>query len=142
MRRSHGYDQPHAVKYWCVGNEMDGPWQIGHMPAREYGIKATDAARQMRVLDPSIKLIACGSSGPFMPTYIEWDRTVLEECYDEVDGISLHRYWGNTEENNNDSSKYLAMNCRYCFLPYFPNTGAERCRRPRRSIFAVPARYT
>jgi alpha-N-arabinofuranosidase len=110
LRRSHGYDQPHAVKYWCVGNEMDGPWQIGHMPAREYGIKATDAARQMRVLDPSIKLIACGSSGPFMPTYIEWDRTVLEECYDEVDGISLHRYWGNTEENNNDSSKYLAMN--------------------------------
>src|SRR6266581_6478109 len=110
LRRSHGYDQPHAVKYWCVGNEMDGPWQIGHMPAREYGIKATDAARQMRVLDPTVKLIACGSSGPAMPTYIEWDRTVLEECYDEVDGISLHHYWGNTEENNNDSSKYLAMN--------------------------------
>ena len=110
LRRSHGYEQPHAVKYWCVGNEMDGPWQIGHMPAREYGIKAADAARQMRVLDPSIKLIACGSSGPFMPTYIEWDRTVLEECYDDVDGISLHRYWGNTEETGNDSSKYLAMN--------------------------------
>jgi alpha-N-arabinofuranosidase len=64
----------------------------------------------MRVLDPSINLIACGSSGPFMPTYIEWDRTVLEECYEEVDGISLHHYWGNTEENFNDSSKYLAMN--------------------------------
>jgi alpha-N-arabinofuranosidase len=110
LRRSHGYEQPHAVKYWCVGNEMDGPWQIGHMPAREYGIKATDAARQMRVLDPSIKLIACGSSGPFMPTYIEWDRTVLEECYDEVDGISLHRYFGNTEETGNNSSNYLAMN--------------------------------
>ena len=110
LRRKHGYEQPHNVKYWCVGNEMDGPWQIGHMPAREYGIKATDAARQMRGLDPSIKLIACGSSGPFMPTYIDWDRTVLEECYDAVDGISLHHYWGNTEENNNDSSKYLAMN--------------------------------
>jgi alpha-N-arabinofuranosidase len=110
LRRSHGYEQPHNVKYWCVGNEMDGPWQIGHMPAREYGIKATDAARQMRNLDSTIKLIACGSSGPFMPTYIEWDRTVLEECYDAVDGISLHHYWGNTEENFNDSSKYLAMN--------------------------------
>ncbi len=110
LRRSHGYEQPHAVKYWCVGNEMDGPWQIGHMPAREYGIKAADAARQMRALDHSIKLIACGSSGPFMPTYIDWDRTVLEECYEEVDGISLHRYWGNTEETNHDSSKYLAMN--------------------------------
>ena len=63
--------QPHKVKYWCVGNEMDGPWQIGHMAAREYGIKAADAARQMRAVDPSIKLIACGSSGPFMPTYID-----------------------------------------------------------------------
>jgi len=110
LRRSHGYDQPHNVKYWCVGNEMDGPWQIGHMPAREYGIKATDAARQMRAVDPSVKLVACGSSGPFMPTYIEWDRTVLEECYDVVDGISLHRYWGNTEETNHDSQIYMAMN--------------------------------
>jgi alpha-N-arabinofuranosidase len=110
LRRSHGYDQPHNVKYWCVGNEMDGPWQIGHMPAREYGIKATDAARQMRAVDPNIKLIACGSSGPFMPTYIEWDRTVLEECYDVVDGISLHRYFGNTDETNDDSHIYLAMN--------------------------------
>jgi alpha-L-arabinofuranosidase len=110
LRRSHGYDQPHGVKYWCVGNEMDGPWQIGHMPAREYGIKATDAAKQMRAIDPTIKLIACGSSGPFMPTYIDWDRTVLEECYDDVDGISLHRYWGNAEETKSDSSIYVAMN--------------------------------
>ena len=110
LRRSHGYADPWAVKFWCVGNEMDGPWQIGHMPAREYGMKATDAARQMRAVDPSIKLIACGSSGPFMPTYIEWDRTVLEECYDVVDGISLHRYWGNTEETRRDSQVYMAMN--------------------------------
>ena len=110
LRRAHGYEQPHNVKYWCVGNEMDGTWQIGHMEARDYGLKAADAARQMRALDPTIKLIACGSSGPFQPTYIEWDRTVLEECYDVVDGISLHRYFGNTEENSNDSAKYLAMN--------------------------------
>ena len=110
LRRSHGYAEPWGVKFWCVGNEMDGPWQIGHMPAREYGLKATDAARQMRAVDPSIKLIACGSSGPFMPTYIEWDRTVLEECYDVVDGISLHRYWGNTEETRHDSQVYMAMN--------------------------------
>jgi alpha-N-arabinofuranosidase len=110
LRRSHGYEQPHNVKYWCVGNEMDGPWQIGHIPAREYGIKAFDAASQMRAIDPSIKLIACGSSGPFMPTYIDWDRTVLEQCYDMVDGISLHRYWGNTEETNRESQTYLAMN--------------------------------
>jgi len=96
--------------YWCLGIELDGPWQIGHMVAVDYGRKAADAARQMRVIDPSLKLIACGSSGPFMPTYLEWDRQVLEECYNEVDAISLHRYFGNAEETGGDSSKYLAMN--------------------------------
>ena len=110
LRRAHGYAEPHGVQFWCVGNEMDGPWQIGHMPARDYGLKTTDAARQMRAVDPTIKLIACGSSGPFMPTYIDWDRSVLEECYDVVDGISLHHYWGNTEETNRDSQTYMAMN--------------------------------
>ena len=110
LRRQHGYEVPHNVKYWCLGNEMDGPWQIGHMVAVDYGRKAADAARQMRVIDPSLKLIACGSSGPFMPTYLEWDRQVLEECYNEVDAISLHRYFGNAEETGGDSSKYVAMN--------------------------------
>jgi alpha-N-arabinofuranosidase len=61
LRRQHGYEKPHNVKYWCLGNEMDGPWQIGHIPAREYGSKARDAAQQMRVIDPAVKLIACGS---------------------------------------------------------------------------------
>lgn len=110
LRRQHGYEQPHNVKYWCLGNEMDGPWQIGHMDAREYGEKAVDAARQIRVIDPNVKLIACGSSGPFMPTYLEWDQQVLEACYDLADGISLHRYWGNNEETAGNSSTYLAMN--------------------------------
>jgi alpha-N-arabinofuranosidase len=112
LRRQNGYEQPHNVKYWCLGNEMDGPWQIGHMPAREYGRKAVDAARQMRVLDPSVKLIACGSSNPAMPTYLEWDQEVLEESYDQVDGISLHRYYGNAPngETGGDTSHYLAMN--------------------------------
>jgi alpha-N-arabinofuranosidase len=110
MRREHGYEKPHNIKYWCLGNEMDGPWQIGHMPAGEYGIKARDAARQMRGLDPEVKLIACGSSHPFMPTYLEWDQQVLEECYEEVDAISLHRYFGNDEETGSDSRKYLALN--------------------------------
>src|SRR3569833_2625363 len=98
LRRAHGFEQPHNVKYWCLGNEMDGPWQIGHMSARAYGAKAQDAGKQMRMLDPKVKLIACGSSGPFMPTYLEWDREVLEECYESADGISLHRYYGNDEE--------------------------------------------
>ena len=110
LRRQHGYETPHNIKYWCLGNEMDGPWQIGHIPAAEYGRKARDAAQGMRTVDPSVKLIACGSSNNSMPTYIEWDRQVLEECYDQVDAISLHRYYGNAEETGGDTRKYLALN--------------------------------
>jgi len=111
LRRQHGIADPYNVKYWCLGNEMDGPWQIGHMTATEYGMKADDAARQMHYVDPSLKLIACGSSGPFMPTYLEWDREVLEKCYERVDGLSLHRYFENTPEiTGGDSSKFVAMN--------------------------------
>jgi alpha-N-arabinofuranosidase len=111
LRRSHGYEQPHNVQYWCLGNEMDGPWQMGHMTAREYGRKARDAARQIRVIDPSLKLIACGSSNTILPTYLVWDREVLEECFDQVDGISLHNYYGNTEQlTGNNSARFLAMN--------------------------------
>jgi len=111
LRRKHGYAEPYKVQNWCLGNEMDGPWQIGHMTATEYGMKAQDAARQMRYVDPSLKLIACGSSGPFMPTYLEWDREVLEQCYEYVDGLSLHRYFGNTQlETGGSSEKFVAMN--------------------------------
>jgi alpha-L-arabinofuranosidase len=110
LRRKHGIAEPYKVQRWCLGNEMDGPWQIGHMSAAEYGMKAADAARQMHYVDPSLKLIACGSSGPFMPTYLEWDREVLEQCYDYVDGLSLHRYFDNAETTGGDTSKFLAMN--------------------------------
>lgn len=111
LRREHGYEQAHNIRSWCLGNEMDGPWQIGHMPAREYGRKARDAARQMRVIDRELELIACGSSNTIMPHYLEWDREVLEECYDQVDAISLHNYYGNTESlTGGETSRYLAMN--------------------------------
>ena len=111
LRRKHGFAEPYNVRHWCLGNEMDGPWQIGHMTATEYGIKAQDSARQMRAIDHSLELGACGSSGPFMPTYLEWDRQVLEQCYEYVDGLSLHRYFENTEESTGgDSSKFVAMN--------------------------------
>ena len=111
LRRKHGYAQPYNVKHWCLGNEMDGRWQIGQLTAVEYGRKAMDAARQMRYVDRSLSLIACGSSGPGMSTYLEWDRQVLEVCYDYVDGLSLHRYFENTPaETGGDSRKFVAMN--------------------------------
>lgn len=111
LRRQHGVADAWKVQHWCLGNEMDGPWQIGHMSAAEYGEKAADAARQMRYVDSSLQLIACGSSGPLMPTYLEWDREVLEQCYQYVDGLSLHRYFGNNErDSGGDTAKYLALN--------------------------------
>jgi alpha-L-arabinofuranosidase len=110
LRRAHGYEQPHKVKYWCLGNEMDGPWQIGRLRAREYGWKARDIAQQIRVIDPDLQLIACGSSGPGMPTYLEWDREVLEECYDMVDGLSLHVYYGNGDSTGGKTERFLALN--------------------------------
>jgi alpha-L-arabinofuranosidase len=111
LRRKNVSAKTYKVQNWCLGNEMDGPWQIGHMSAVEYGRKAADAARQMRYVDQDLTLIACGSSGPMMPTYLDWDREVLEQCYEYVDALSLHRYLGNTrEETGEDSAKYLAMN--------------------------------
>ncbi len=106
LRASHGYPEPHSVKYWCLGNEMDGPWQIGHLEAAEYGKKAREAAKMMRWHDPSIQLILCGSSNSAMPTYPEWDRTTLELCWEQVDYHSMHYYAGNWD---NDTSSYLAL---------------------------------
>ena len=102
LRRKHGIAEPYNVSHWCLGNEMDGPWQIGHMQAAEYGEKAADAARQMRYVDPSLKLIACGSSGPTMPTYLEWDRIVLEESFDYMTRFFVHRYFDNSTETGGD----------------------------------------
>lgn len=105
LRIQHGYKQPHNVKTWCLGNEMDGPWQIGAKTAVEYGRIANETAKVMRLVDPSIELVACGSSAINMPTFPEWESTVLDLTYDNVDYISLHQYYGNAEK---DSATFLA----------------------------------
>jgi alpha-N-arabinofuranosidase len=93
LRRKHGVAQPHDVRLWCLGNEMDGPWQIGSLTAEEYGRLAARAGHAMRRVDPSIELVACGSSNSDMPTFAAWEATVLEHAYDQVDYISLHTYY-------------------------------------------------
>jgi alpha-L-arabinofuranosidase len=93
LRRSYGAKEPHAVRTWCLGNELDGSWQVGHKTAGEYGRLAAETARAMRMVDPSIELVACGSSNSQMPTFGTWEATVLEECYDLVDYVSLHTYY-------------------------------------------------
>ena len=105
LRASHGYRDPHAVKYWCVGNEMDGPWQMGHLDAAAYGNKALEAAKLMKWHDPTIQTVLCGSSSEGMPTYPEWDRTALEIAWEHMDFHSMHYYAGNRD---NDTSSFLA----------------------------------
>ena len=92
LRRSHGWAEPHGVKFWCLGNEMDGPWQMGSKTATEYGRVATEAAKLMKIVDPTIELAAVGSSGRNMPTFGAWEREVLEHLFDHVEFISLHTY--------------------------------------------------
>jgi alpha-N-arabinofuranosidase len=90
LRISHGFRDPHNVRYWCVGNEMDGPWQIGHLDAVAYGNKALEAAKMMKWQDPTIKTVLCGSSNDRMSTYPDWDRIALEIAWEHIDYHSIH----------------------------------------------------
>jgi alpha-L-arabinofuranosidase len=105
LRRANGAPEPYGVKLWCLGNEMDGPWQIGHKTAHEYARLAAETAKAMRRVDPTVELSACGSSHLRMPTFGEWEATVLEETYDVVDYISLHTYY---EQFGDDRDSFLA----------------------------------
>jgi alpha-N-arabinofuranosidase len=112
LRISNGYNEPHAVKLWCLGNEMDGPWQICHKTAEEYGRIAVETAKVMKRVDPSIELVACGSSNSSMPTFAQWEATVLEHTYDYIDYISLHNYYGNPDDDTpNYLAKSIDMDC-------------------------------
>jgi len=104
-RASNGKVEPFDVRMWCLGNEMDGPWQLGHRSAEDYGKLAARTARAMRMFDPSLELVVCGSSNRTMPTFGDWERVVLSHTYDQVDYISCHAYY---EEKNGDLGSFLA----------------------------------
>lgn len=106
MRISHGAVQPYHIKVWCLGNELDGPWQLGHKTMEEYGRLAEETAKAMKLIDPTIELVSCGSSGLDMPTFPEWEATTLEHTYEHVDYVSMHQYYGNT---NDDTEDFLAL---------------------------------
>ncbi|MEA4998777.1 MAG: alpha-N-arabinofuranosidase [Candidatus Limiplasma sp.] len=105
LRIQNGAKDPFGIKLWCLGNEMDGAWQIGHKTAYEYGRIANEAGKVMKWVDPTIELVACGSSSREMQTYGEWEYQMLDECYDQIEYVSLHRYYGN---RNNDTPSFLA----------------------------------
>ncbi|MFT2722083.1 alpha-N-arabinofuranosidase [Deinococcus sp. A31D244] len=120
LRASNGRSEPYGVKYWCLGNEMDGPWQIGQMDAHAYADKAVQAAKLMRWMDPGIKTIACGSSATAMPGYPEWDMTVLSHAYEQIDYFSMHHYAANpyptisnTDGLPRDTDSYLASSLHF-----------------------------
>ena len=106
LRGKNGRTEPFNCRLWCLGNEMDGPWQVGHKTADEYGRLANEVAKTLRAFDKSLELIVCGSSNSDMKTYPEWERIVLEHTYDNVDHISLHMYFANRDKN---TANYLAL---------------------------------
>ena len=95
LRIANGKKDPFNIKVWCLGNEMDGPWQMGRKTAGEYGHIANEAAKMMKWVDTSIEVVACGSSSSEMPTFGSWELDMLDQCYDNIDYVSLHRYYGN-----------------------------------------------
>jgi alpha-N-arabinofuranosidase len=105
LRAQHGWPAPHGVKLWCLGNEMDGPWQLETRSADDYGRIARETVKMMKWIDPGIELAACGSSGPNMPTFGEWERTVLQHTFEHVDYISLHTY---INDYADDAAAFLA----------------------------------
>jgi alpha-N-arabinofuranosidase len=107
LRKKNGRADPFNCNLWCLGNEMDGPWQVGHKTADEYGRLANEVAKTLRAFDKKLELIVCGSSNSDMKTYPEWERIVLEHTYDSVDHISLHMYFANRAKN---TANYLALN--------------------------------
>jgi len=106
LRRKNGAEAPFGIKTWCLGNEMDGSWQIGSKTAEEYGRLAAETAKVMKLVDPGIELVVCGSSFMGMPTFAAWEAMVLEHTYEHIDYLSLHSYYGNQK---NDLQNYLAM---------------------------------
>jgi len=110
LRRQNGAGEPFGIKLWCLGNEMDGPWQIGQKTAYEYGRCANETAKVMKWVDPSIELVACGSSAYDMPSFGAWELEMLDACYENVDYVSLHRYYTNhTDDLKNFLAKSMDM---------------------------------
>ncbi|MFJ9392887.1 alpha-N-arabinofuranosidase [Nocardioides sp. NPDC101246] len=105
LRRRNGAEDPFDIKLWCLGNELDGPWQIGHKTAHEYGRLAQETAKAMKLVDDSIELVAVGSSNRYMETFGSWEHTVLTHAYDEIDYISMHEYY---QERSGDAASFLA----------------------------------
>lgn len=133
-RRENGFDEPYGIRYWCLGNEMDGDWQIGHLPVKDYCAKAHEAAVKMREVDPNAKFIVCGSSTIDLPTFPEWDRVVCEMLYDEMDYLSVHQYFFESTTESDYYASYLAME-KYISTLRGVLTFAKAKRRAKKDVY-------
>jgi alpha-N-arabinofuranosidase len=115
LRHQHGHAEPLGIKLWCLGNEMDGPWQIGRKTPAEYGRLALETGKLMRMVDPEVRLAVCGSSAYDMPTYGVWEDQVLEHCYEVADYLSLHSYFVKPPGDTSSESFFaqIETNARY-----------------------------
>ena len=118
QRIANGSTEPYDIRMWCLGNEMDGPWQVGHLSADDYGKSAARTASAMKMADKTLELVVCGSSGSSMPTFGDWERTVLEHSFEHVDYISCHAYY---QERGGDLGSFLASSLE---MEYFISTVA------------------
>ena len=121
LRAANGHEKPYGIRTWCLGNEMDGPWQLGAKTPVEYGRLAAETAKAMKLIDPTIELVSCGSSNTQMPTFPQWEATTLEHTYDYVDYVSLHQYFGNPD---NDTENFLARSME---MDHFIKTVISTC---------------
>ena len=116
MRRKNGHAEPYSVKYWALGNEMWGAWQVGQMTQEDYAKRAKQWGKAMKLLDPSIELVLCGKEGA-----TSWDYYVLKECVQPageadlggmkpslVDMHSIHLYTASEEHYENVTAPLAA----------------------------------
>ena len=130
LRISHGVKEPHNIKLWCLGNEMDGGWQMGAKTATEYGRVALEASKMMKWTDPSIETVLCGSSSIYSPTFGKWEVESLDIAYDSIDYVSLHQYYGNHED---DTPSFLAKSLQLDDFIYSVICACDYVKAKRRS---------
>ncbi|MBE6772180.1 MAG: alpha-N-arabinofuranosidase [Ruminococcaceae bacterium] len=130
LRRSHGYEKPHNIKLWCLGNEMDGGWQMGAKTAVEYGRAALEASKMMKWTSPGIETVLCGSSSRNSPTFGTWEVESLDIAYDSIDYVSLHQYYGNWED---DAPTFLARTLEFDDFIYSVICACDYVKAKKRS---------
>lgn len=111
LRRAHGYEAPHGVRYWGIGNEVDGPWQIGYKTPEEYARTYTEFAKVMKWTDPSVKLVASGISA-WDASAVERVKLLMEHAAAHIDYLAIHWYVGNDAQRgyrDDDFASYMAL---------------------------------